>query len=156
MAARERRSGVDQNNSPRLIAPSPRTRPSTAAHRDRAALRGGAARDRSGRPRQRDPSGGPVRCATPERGAIAHRLSRVADPRSRASERLGWRSPDARLAWALWPVIGGEERRGVSGATLTRPALERLRDRAAEGRFEVLVCHAPDQPGAPLRLPGAA
>jgi predicted site-specific integrase-resolvase len=34
---------------------------------------------------------------------------------------------------------------GISGATLTRPALERLRDRAAEGGFEVLLCHAPDR-----------
>jgi len=34
---------------------------------------------------------------------------------------------------------------GFSGATLTRPALERLRDRAAEGAFEVLLCHAPDR-----------
>jgi site-specific DNA recombinase len=34
---------------------------------------------------------------------------------------------------------------GFSGATLTRAALERLRDRAAEGAFEVLLCHAPDQ-----------
>src|SRR3989442_5096396 len=34
---------------------------------------------------------------------------------------------------------------GLSGATLTRPALERLRDRAAEGAFEVLLCHAPDR-----------
>ncbi|MGH2986360.1 MAG: recombinase family protein, partial [Solirubrobacterales bacterium] len=34
---------------------------------------------------------------------------------------------------------------GVSGATLARPALERLRDRAAEGAFEVLLCHAPDR-----------
>ncbi len=34
---------------------------------------------------------------------------------------------------------------GVSGATLTRPALERLRDRAAEGVFEVVLCHAPDR-----------
>ena len=34
---------------------------------------------------------------------------------------------------------------GISGATLTRPALERLRDRAAEGRFELLLCHAPDR-----------
>ena len=32
---------------------------------------------------------------------------------------------------------------GFSGATLVRPALERLRDRAAEGCFEVLLCHAP-------------
>jgi site-specific DNA recombinase len=34
---------------------------------------------------------------------------------------------------------------GFSGATLTRPALERLRDRAAEGAFEVLLCHCPDR-----------
>src|SRR5919198_558 len=34
---------------------------------------------------------------------------------------------------------------GFSGATLIRPALERLRDRAAEGCFEVLLCHAPDR-----------
>lgn len=37
------------------------------------------------------------------------------------------------------------EDEGLSGATLTRPALERLRDRAAEGAFEVLLCHAPDR-----------
>jgi hypothetical protein len=34
---------------------------------------------------------------------------------------------------------------GFSGATLIRPALERLRDRAAEGAFEVLLCQAPDR-----------
>src|SRR5512142_2323232 len=34
---------------------------------------------------------------------------------------------------------------GFSGATLVRPALERLRDRAAEGCFEVLLCHSPDR-----------
>jgi site-specific DNA recombinase len=34
---------------------------------------------------------------------------------------------------------------GFSGASLQRPALERLRDRAAEGSFEVLLCHAPDR-----------
>jgi site-specific DNA recombinase len=34
---------------------------------------------------------------------------------------------------------------GFSGATLVRPALERLRDRAAEGCFEVLLCHTPDR-----------
>lgn len=34
---------------------------------------------------------------------------------------------------------------GLSGATLVRPALERLRDRAAEGAFEVLLCHTPDR-----------
>src|SRR2546425_2190729 len=34
---------------------------------------------------------------------------------------------------------------GFSGATLLRPALERLRDRAAEGSFEVLLCHCLDR-----------
>src|SRR3954452_13572782 len=37
------------------------------------------------------------------------------------------------------------EDEGVSGAVLRRPALERLRDLAADGRFEVLLCHAPDR-----------
>ena len=37
------------------------------------------------------------------------------------------------------------EDEGVSGAVLRRPALERLRDLAVEGRFEVLLCHAPDR-----------
>ncbi|MGH2944576.1 MAG: recombinase family protein, partial [Solirubrobacteraceae bacterium] len=37
------------------------------------------------------------------------------------------------------------EDEGFSGATLVRPALERLRDRAAEGAFEVVLCHAPDR-----------
>jgi site-specific DNA recombinase len=34
---------------------------------------------------------------------------------------------------------------GYSGATLVRPALERLRDRAAEGNLEVLYVHSPDR-----------
>ncbi len=34
---------------------------------------------------------------------------------------------------------------GFSGATLNRPALERLRDRAAEGAFELLLCHSADR-----------
>jgi site-specific DNA recombinase len=34
---------------------------------------------------------------------------------------------------------------GFSGSSLQRPALEQLRDRAFEGCFEVLLCHAPDR-----------
>jgi site-specific DNA recombinase len=34
---------------------------------------------------------------------------------------------------------------GFSGANLNRPGLERLRDRAFEGCFEVVLCHAPDR-----------
>jgi len=35
--------------------------------------------------------------------------------------------------------------RGVSGAQLARPALDRLRDLAAEGSFKVLLCLSPDR-----------
>lgn len=34
---------------------------------------------------------------------------------------------------------------GFSGANLQRPALEQLRDRAFDGCFGVVVCHAPDR-----------
>ena len=34
---------------------------------------------------------------------------------------------------------------GFSGANLNRPALEQLRDRAFDGCFEVVLCHAPDR-----------
>jgi site-specific DNA recombinase len=34
---------------------------------------------------------------------------------------------------------------GVSGATLVRPALERLRDRVAEGSIDILYIHSPDR-----------
>ena len=34
---------------------------------------------------------------------------------------------------------------GFSGASLQRPALERLRDRAFDGCFEIVLCHAPDR-----------
>src|ERR1700694_5669351 len=37
------------------------------------------------------------------------------------------------------------EDEGFSGVSLQRPALERLRDRAFEGCFEVVLCHAPDR-----------
>src|ERR671914_800830 len=46
---------------------------------------------------------------------------------------------------------------GFSGAVLARPALERLRDRAAEGAFEVLLCHSADglaRGGAAAPVPG--
>ena len=45
-------------------------------------------------------------------------------------------------------LVAGElifEDQGFFGAMLQRPALERLRDRAAEGAFEVLLGHAPDR-----------
>ena len=42
-----------------------------------------------------------------------------------------------------WELVFCDE--GVSGATLVRPALERLRDGAVEGSFEAVLCHSPDR-----------
>ena len=44
---------------------------------------------------------------------------------------------------------------GYSGATLIRPALERLRDVAAAGGIDQLYVHCPDRLGTQLRASGA-
>ena len=63
--------------------------------------------------------------------------------RSRARPSGCVSSPRERGLLVVEDLVFEDE--GFSGATLTRPALERLRDRAAEGAFEVLLCHAPDR-----------
>src|SRR5215207_9675610 len=68
-------------------------------------------------------------------GRAGVRTGRVAAIYARVSSERGLLIPE--------DLVFEDE--GFSGATLTRPALERLRDRAAEGRFEVLLCHAPDR-----------
>ena len=45
---------------------------------------------------------------------------------------------------------------GYSGATLQRPALERLRDAAAAGDLQRLYVHAPDRLARRYQLPGPA
>ncbi|HWJ50822.1 MAG TPA: recombinase family protein [Solirubrobacteraceae bacterium] len=80
---------------------------------------------------------------------VAAIYARVSSERQRQAETI-----QSQLA-ALRELAGGRELLvsddlvfeddGFSGATLIRPALERLRDRAAEGAFEVLLCHAPDR-----------
>jgi site-specific DNA recombinase len=80
---------------------------------------------------------------------VAAIYARVSSERQRQAETI-----QSQLA-ALRELAGGRgllvtddlvfEDDGLSGATLIRPALERLRDRAAEGAFEVLLCHAPDR-----------
>jgi site-specific DNA recombinase len=80
---------------------------------------------------------------------VAAIYARVSSERQRQAETI-----QSQLA-ALRELAGGRELLvsddlvfeddGFSGATLIRPALERLRDRAAEGAYEVLLCHAPDR-----------
>ncbi|MCA1677442.1 MAG: recombinase family protein [Actinobacteria bacterium] len=82
-------------------------------------------------------------------GRVAAIYARVSSERQRQDETIqsqtvGLRELAAERGLLLLDDLVFEDE-GFSGATLTRPALERLRDRAAEGAFEVLLCHAPDR-----------
>jgi site-specific DNA recombinase len=82
-------------------------------------------------------------------GKVAAIYARVSSERQRQDETIGSQTVGLReLALERGLLLPEDlvfEDEGFSGATLTRPALERLRDRAAEGAFEVLLCHAPDR-----------
>jgi site-specific DNA recombinase len=82
-------------------------------------------------------------------GRVAAIYARVSSERQRQDETIGSQTVGLRELAAQRGLLISEdlvfEDEGFSGATLTRPALERLRDRAAEGSFEVLLCHAPDR-----------
>ncbi len=82
-------------------------------------------------------------------GRVAAMYARVSSERQRQEETIQSQTVGLRELAAQRGLLLPEdlvfEDEGFSGATLTRPALERLRDRAAEGAFEVLLCHAPDR-----------
>jgi site-specific DNA recombinase len=82
-------------------------------------------------------------------GWVAAIYARVSSERQRQDETIQSQTVGLRELAAERGLLVLEdlvfEDEGLSGATLTRPALERLRDRAAEGGFEVLLCHAPDR-----------
>jgi site-specific DNA recombinase len=82
-------------------------------------------------------------------GRAAAIYARVSSERQRRDETIRSQTAALReLAAARGLVISQDlvfEDEGFSGATLRRPALERLRDRATEGCFDVLLCHAPDR-----------
>ena len=82
-------------------------------------------------------------------GRVAAIYARVSSERQRQDETIQSQTVGLRELAAERGLLVVEdlvfEDEGFSGATLTRPALERLRDRAAEGAFEVLLCHAPDR-----------
>src|SRR5215216_2818230 len=82
-------------------------------------------------------------------GRVAAIYARVSSERQREEGTVASQLAGLRELAAERGLIVSEEfvfcDEGVSGATLTRPALERLRDRAVEGCFEVLLCHAPDR-----------
>src|SRR5450432_3662046 len=82
-------------------------------------------------------------------GRVAAIYARVSSERQRQDETIQSQTVGLRELAAQRGLLVTEdlvfEDAGFSGATLQRPALERLRDRAAEGAFEVLLCHAPDR-----------
>src|SRR5947209_7079968 len=82
-------------------------------------------------------------------GRVAAIYARVSSERQRQDETIQSQTIGLRDLAAQRGLVVVEDLvfcdEGFSGATLTRPALERLRDRAAEGAFEVLLCHAPDR-----------
>src|SRR5437763_7471023 len=82
-------------------------------------------------------------------GRVGAIYARVSSERQRQDETIQSQTVGLRELAAERGLLVPEdlvfEDEGFSGATLTRPALERLRDRAAEAAFEVLLCHAPDR-----------
>jgi len=82
-------------------------------------------------------------------GRVAAIYARVSSERQRQDQTIGSQTVGLRELAAARGLLVPEdlvfEDEGFSGASLQRPALERLRDRAAEGAFEILLCHAPDR-----------
>jgi site-specific DNA recombinase len=86
---------------------------------------------------------------TERSGRVAAIYARVSSDRQRREQTIQSQTAALReLAAERGLLVTDDlvfEDEGVSGAVLRRPALERLRDLAVEGRFEVVLCHAPDR-----------
>jgi site-specific DNA recombinase len=80
---------------------------------------------------------------------VAAIYARVSTERQRQEQTIASQTAALReLAEQRGLVVPEElvfEDDGFSGANLNRPSLERLRDRAFDGCFEVVLCHAPDR-----------
>jgi len=82
-------------------------------------------------------------------GRVAAIYARVSSDRQRREQTIRSQTAALRELAAARDLLVVEdlvfEDEGVSGTVLRRPGLERLRDLAVEGCFEVLLCHAPDR-----------
>jgi site-specific DNA recombinase len=90
-----------------------------------------------------------VEQSQPTPARIAAIYARVSTDNQRSQGTVASQVDELReLAAARGLTVGSELvfcDEGVSGATLVRPALENLRDGAAEGAFEVVLYHSPDR-----------
>ena len=66
-------------------------------------------------------------------------------PRAGGNRAMPEIAPAPPSAWALLLPQDVYLEDGLSGSTLVRPALERLRDRVAEGGVDRLYVHSPDR-----------
>jgi site-specific DNA recombinase len=86
---------------------------------------------------------------TDGRARVAAIYARVSSERQRQEQTIASQTAALReLAEQRELLVPEEfifEDDGFSGVSLQRPALERLRDRAFEGSFEMVLCHAPDR-----------
>jgi site-specific DNA recombinase len=75
--------------------------------------------------------------------------ARVASAKQKKSEAISWQTAASRAhAEQLGLRVAEEwvfEDEGHSGATLVRPALQRLRDTVAGAGVDVALCHSPDR-----------
>ena len=86
---------------------------------------------------------------TNDQSRIAAIYARVSSERQRQEQTIASQTAALRdLAEQRGLVVPEEfvfEDNGFSGLNLQRPALEQLRDRAFDGCFEVVLCHAPER-----------
>jgi site-specific DNA recombinase len=85
----------------------------------------------------------------PSQARLAAIYARVSSDHQRVQGTIASQLDELRELAATRELVLGAELvfcdEGVSGATLVRPALERLRDGVAAGAFEVILCHSPDR-----------
>src|SRR6266581_3519567 len=98
-------------------------------------------------------SGGPASCGPARKEGrpvtSAAIYARVSSARQKKDQTIGSQTAALRAhAGQLGVELPEEwvfEDEGHSGATLIRPALERLRDVAAQGCIDVVLCYSPDR-----------
>src|SRR6202034_3600256 len=113
------------------------------------------------RPARRGDAGPVTRSTTKEAASMTTGAiyARVSGQRQKEEQTIGSQIEEATAAARSWGIevppdwIFTDE--GYTGATLVRPALERLRDLAARVPVDVVICFVTEPSGHKARLPDA-